>query len=915
MKNNNFYELFFKEFKLVKQHFLKHINGIYNTHDKAKIVELLLTKIIFLWFLQEFGIFGDKLFLINLFKKCAKNNLNFYKILLKTLSSDYNSELSINIQYTQFQRILEHIQILNIRSLIVSNLENKYLDSIEIDNRLFYIDSDISKNLNEIHSIFNFLSKFNYELDEKEASTNVLTPRIFGVLFQKSKKQIGAFYTPKQVSYLICKKTIIHYLLNKINRSKNIKFSDINDLFKPNNKKFLNILYESILNIKILDPACGTGNFIIETILFLEEIYQKLIKFNFIENELQDIKKHIIINNIFGVDIDSKAIEMCKLRIYLNLLSTNQILSPNILYLINLNFQQGNSILSDTNLINNSTDIQMIYSKIKPILNQISKLKQILVNNNSNNSGNIYSQILNLINKAYNIMDNKFYQIINIKSICDSYINQKSRYSTDDEIIIRPFYWKINFHEILSSGGFDVILGNPPYIRQEKIKYKSILKNLYFSYTGTSDLYVYFIEKGIELLKNNGNLGYIISNKFTRTFYGKRIRNYILKNCKIIEYHDLINKKIFKNVSVDSCIIILAKSSKNKTNMIFINNEFYMPQMLLTGDSWNFIDSDNLKIKNCIEKNCISLEKYMGIPLSGIKTGLNDVFIVNEKKIHEIIGKNSHELNIFVRYIRGKDIKKWKYEFQGDYLIFTENINLDDYPNVKKYLLKFKERLSKRTDIIGTYKKWYELRPCKYYDKLKLPKIIFPDISKTCKFAYDDSGILINNTAYALPTNDLSLLAILNSRLIEYYYQFISVQLGTGFRFIQMFVKKIPIKVPDLKQKYILTKLSNYLLYLYRLKTNSKIEEIKYYFDNIILNCVVYELYLIDELKRTLPHLNLNDKLYQILKEISETNKEKNLIDSIISFYNTIKKDTELQKMITDLKKHDWIKIIEKRNK
>ena len=465
------------------------------------------------------------------------------------------------------------------------------------------------------------------------------------------------------------------------------------------------------------------------------------------------------------------------------------------------------------------------------------------------------------------------------------------------------FSWELEFPETLRYGGFNIIIGNPPYVRQEKLKkFKPILAEKFETFISTADLYVYFIELSIRLLKQEGYLANIISNKFLKARYGRKLRNYILKNCKILEFRDEFEKDVFETASVDPCIIILTRDFDNKNNKILVNERFLMEQSSLKEPAWNFLTPDIHDIKKTIEYNCALLKDYSGEPFSGIKTGLTEILVVNEDKMNEIIGHNLYEREIFVPFIRGKDISKWKYDFQHQYLIYTEQININEFPNVKKYLESNRDSLSKRTDIKNSSKEWFQLRPCTYYEEFYKPKILYPDISSNCRFAFDKKGVFVNNTAYIIPKDDKFLLGVLNSRLIEFYYQFISVKLGkAGYRFIQQYVDLIPIRKPVNDQKQIITKIVEMILYLHEIPINDEIMVTLKFLDEILLNCLIYELYLQD-------YLDLKDNFFEIIAYfLTDFTKEE-----IITRINTLKHDKSISNLIMRIKQKDWIKKIEK---
>jgi len=513
------------------------------------------------------------------------------------------------------------------------------------------------------------------------------------------RKKMGIYYTPSYIVDYIVKNTIGEYCKDKS--------------------------LDEILDIKIIDPACGSGSFLISAFQELMNIVEDRLKkgkkskkwnsFNSYDKRLSiGQKAGILINCIYGVDLDEKAVELAQLNLLLKILEeetreTRKKILPNM----KDNIKNGNSLISDSKF-----------------------------------------------DKAFN--------------------------------------WNAQFPGVFKDGGFDIVIGNPPYVRHESLKeIKPYLEKEYESYTGTADLFVYFFERGIKNLKNKGRFGFIVSNKFTRASYGKKLREFLLKNVNLNEYIDKFKDKVFTDATVDPCIIILEKNKEKGDKPFLYNYETKVSQDSLSSESWSFGNEDKVRLLEKIKKSGKRLRDVIGEAKAGIKTGLNEVLIVNEEKVKEIIGGNENERGVFVPLIVGRDIKKWHYQFNDRYLIFLEGKILEDYPNVRKYLLKHKQKLESRTDIKGKSKKWYELRPCSFYDLFKSNKIIWPDISQGSNFTFDNKGVYLEMTSFFLETNNRYYLALLNSKLLLFYFESICSKLGDkGYRFKRQYVHELPIKSP-----------------------------------------------------------------------------------------------------------------------
>ena len=339
---------------------------------------------------------------------------------------------------------------------------------------------------------------------------------------------------------------------------------------------------------------------------------------------------------------------------------------------------------------------------------------------------------------------------------------------------------------------FDVVIGNPPYVRQEAIKEQKPALQKYKVYSGTADLFVYFYELGITHLKENGLLGFICSNKFFRASYGENLRKFILENTQITQIIDFAGVKVFEDASVDSAVTIfrkiragenskfnfLASSTINLKTQKFIQ----IPQSTLNETNFTFLDKSKFELKSKIEKVAKPLKDW-GVNINyGVKTGLNEAFIIDDstrdKILNNCFGEEREQTQKLIRPIlRGRDIKRYDYEWAGLWLINIHNgygteprINIDNFPKLKLYLEKFEPKLSNRSDKGATP---YNLRNCVYLDEFEKEKILCARMVQSPKFAYDINNNIPDNTAYCITGENLKfLLAFLNSTAVYKIFNF-----------------------------------------------------------------------------------------------------------------------------------------------
>jgi len=364
-------------------------------------------------------------------------------------------------------------------------------------------------------------------------------------------------------------------------------------------------------------------------------------------------------------------------------------------------------------------------------------------------------------------------------------------------------------------GGFDVVIGNPPYVQLQKMKNISAkLKQLnYQTYESTGDLYCLFYELGVELLKSKGVLGYITSNKWMRANYGKSLRKYFYENTSPYLLLDL-GAGIFEGAVVDSNIIILRKEKTNLFSIasLDISNERDVQDFLIyhnkfvaispkNEDVWAISSKEEQNIKYKIEKLGTPLKDWDIEINRGILTGLTNAFIIDEAKKNELIQRDPKSAEIIKPVLRGRDIKRYTIDYQDLYLINTHNgykdidrINIDEYPAIKEYLAQFEPQLSKRGDKGKTP---FNLRNCAYVDAFDKPKIVWKEMSSEPPFVLDKNGYFTNDTITFLIGEKLDyLLSLLNSKLFFYLFSnyYSGGGLGSkGVRFKKDFLSKVPL--------------------------------------------------------------------------------------------------------------------------
>jgi len=391
----------------------------------------------------------------------------------------------------------------------------------------------------------------------------------------------------------------------------------------------------------------------------------------------------------------------------------------------------------------------------------------------------------------------------------------------------KAFGWRKEFPEVVTDGLFDVIVGNPPYIRHEELSsIKPYLESNYSVYASTADLYVYFLEKALTLLRNDGILCFIISNKWLKASYGSNVRKFLSEYWieSLIDFGDI---QIFDGATTYPCIIFikklkqenpkikccLIKTEKFQPFELFVKeNQFFYDQNKLDPKGWNLVPSNENKLLEKIKKNSISLDEYInGKVYRGVLTGFNKAFVIDEKTKNELISEDENNKDLIKPFLIGKDVQRYVINYQQQYIIFTRRgIDIEKYPTIKRYLEEFKPQLTpkkSKTQKIGRKPgdyKWYEIQDVTaYYKEFEKPKIVYGDIIVGPRFTLDDSGSLTNQRAFFIPIADKKLLGILNSKLGWFFIKNLCTHLRGGYYLAWDYLKKASIvqkKSPEIEK-------------------------------------------------------------------------------------------------------------------
>ncbi|WP_245803698.1 DUF7149 domain-containing protein [Algoriphagus marinus] len=442
-----------------------------------------------------------------------------------------------------------------------------------------------------------------------------------------------------------------------------------------------------------------------------------------------------------------------------------------------------------------------------------------------------------------------------------------------NQIFENAFEWRFEFPEVLNDAGefvgFDVVIGNPPYIRQEEFSaLKPYLQDRFTTYAGTADLYVYFVELSMTLLKNSGNFVFIIPNKWMRAGYGKALRNYV-KTFEIHELLDFGDLQVFEEATTYPLIIGISKNIPNEKftavnldtldfplgmNNYLDDNRIEVLTVGLSADGWTLTDSKSQQLLLKLKSQGVPLSEYVeGKIYRGVLTGLNEAFVIDQETKDRLIAEDPRSAEVIKPFLAGRDIKRYQQPKSDKFLIFTRRgIAIENYSTILSYLEGFREGLEPKPKDFkgsnwkgrkpGTYK-WYEIQDAvDYYEEFEKAKILWPGISsEITSFGFDQENFYGNDNNQMIITNDLYLLGFLNSSVSKFILKNTCDFVRGGFARLKIsYVSQTPIYKATTEQKEIISEISMKII-------GSK----KDYSDTIALenqiDQLIYEMYGLSE--------------------------------------------------------------------
>ncbi|MFK5976737.1 MAG: TaqI-like C-terminal specificity domain-containing protein [Sulfurovum sp.] len=796
--------------------------------------------------------------------------------------------------------------------------------------------------------IFKVFDRYNFTIIEGSPNDSevAIDPEMLGRVFEdllEDRKDKGAFYTPREIVHYMCKESLNNYI----------------DDNKTDEEKL-----EQLKNIKVLDPAIGSGAFPMGMLHEIIKLRQELGD----ETQLGKLKKDVIENSIYGIDIESSAVEIAKLRFWLSIVVDEETPSPlpNLAYKIMV----GNSLLETINgfdpfekiekadLFTDNDNIEKVQALIHKYFNENNNTKKIKIDKEINQiidsqfqfKISEYEEQINLKSSRLNIGSKREQEKL-VKSIEEDYLNLALfTQITKEKPTTELFFYKLYFAEVIGEGGFDVVIGNPPYLRVQGIdKDVSIrYKNQFESATGSYDLYILFIEKGLELLAPKGILNYIIPHKWINSSFGKGIRGLSKNNLtKFISFgaYQVFNASTytslvwFKKEDIESLKYI--ESNKDLSTNIELEKYLFglkeddythIKNSELTVDSWIFTDKETYNILEKLKRQDLRVSDIFEKIFTGLQTAKDSVYFIKDCKYKDnlVIGFSEElnkeiqiEIGLVKPLLKGNDVHRYEklqsnkvvifpyYIKDKKAILYTEEEIKEIFPYGYSYLKECEEILRGRErgrfNIDG---EWFQLgRKQGMFQEIE--KLITPYLSLGSQLSYDKNGEFYGNTKCfglikfsKIKESYKFYLAILNSKLMWFFIKNTSAVFSGGYyTYTKDSLSSFPIpKIKNIEDTKPFEILVDYVMLLKTLDTNiDKYADneniIKYHFEEV-LDALVYELYFKDEFKdKNIEFLKYAKEYFKPIDNLEDEEKIETIHKSyllLIERHNKIRNNLEL---------------------
>ncbi len=894
---------------------VNNVIGVKDLEEREQIAQVVMNRLIFIKFLQSKGIIGEDI--LKYLSEVKEDELTpkLRQLFFGAMNTPEDDRFDIDERF-------KAVPYLNGSLFVHTEVERENID--------YKVKAEILK------KVIEFLDSFKFVHKEQLGNGDSIDPEILGYIFERAmtatdRKGTGAYYTPKAITKYISENTIYPYIIDKTNAilktEKGYKetelVKDIEELFILPATTLNEIWNKIILKVRVLDNTCGSGAFLLAAANILFELSRKINDKLELRNSDVALKKLILINNLYGVDINPNGIEIAKLRLWLWLVDSYEPERVEPLPNIDYNLRAGNSLIgymdiselqkAKFNFLNNFWDEE------KPMLDELLNERNNFLRAYKRAEGEEAKELKEKING----LDEKIKKLLN-PTLYLKLRAKKIKISKEEFLQFKPFHWGFEFYEVFDAEkpkeewGFDIIIGNPPYVRAdaqdaEYQRERELMERIgeYQTLYEKWDLFTAFIERSLKLLGKGGMFSYIVSNSYNTSKFADKSKRFILENYHLKQIDFFKDIKVFKGVGIENVILAVRKTEeKEKTRRILHTNSFENAEELEP-------PSDVNKIFR------ISPEIDFGKAFEDAELLGNICFI-------------SYGLR------PNSDERYWKGEFKKDDLI-------SDVPT------KINKKLYVEAKYIGRYKtnkikylEWDTERSPKKLARPTFPELYTPPKiirGATVDGTYDESGLVCNHSINVMVRYDSLksvsnrsvensikkwtdktreelegisrnfdfkyILTILNSKFAKFYLNTIRRH-RIEYYFYPDDFKRLPIKKMSLSSQRPFTTLCDYILFLNETEERREAEkELIEFIDHQIIDSLVYELYFREKFEEDELKTNLMGLVEPYLKDVENLKTDDERLKVVKEVVERIRGDKKVKRKIEKIKSHEWVNVIE----
>ena len=941
--------------------------GVRDLEEREQIAQVVMNRLIFIKFLQSKGIIGEDV--------------------LEYLSEVKEDELTPKLRQLFFGVLNtpeDQRQDINERFKDIPYLNGSLFTHIEVEKR----NLDYKVKAEILKKVIEFLDSFKFVHKEQLGNGDSIDPEILGYIFERAmtstdRKGTGAYYTPKPITKYISENTIYPCIIDRTNEilktEKGYKdtelIKDIEELFILPATTLKEIWDKIIQKIRVLDNACGSGAFLLAAANILFALNRKISDKLGAENPDTTLKMWILVNNLYGVDINPNGIEIAKLRLWLWLADSYEPGYIKPLPNIDYNLRVGNSLIGYVDLSEfKETKLNLsdfLWNEEKDTLDNLLKERNDLIREYKITWGEEAKELKSSVQE----FDEKINNLLNV-DLYRKFREKKIQINKEEFLNLKPFHWGFEFYEVFDldkpkeERGFDVVIGNPPYVRIQTLnktdkKQVDYFNKSYESAVGNYDIYGLFVERSLSLT-HRGLVGFIMPNKFFLANYGECLRRMISEKNALKAIVNFKDNQIFHGASTYTCLIFLREKSglckyseiteitDLSQDLITIseNSEFDDGNIIvgsinssLGHSPWVFSVGKSREITEKIMKIEKTLGDYTDRIFVGLQTSADKIYIVKilneEQEVFEIFSEemqSNHKIEKDVVKIlaKGKDVKRYFVEYKNRAIIFPyhringvfrpiePDVLSTKYPKCFTYFEQNEEKIkSRENDKLRSSDTWYEYTYPRSINLYEKSKILTPNSAFSASFYLDEKvhyymtcgvaggyGIKLKE---GCSLNEKYLLALLNSNLMDFYNK----KIGTCFRgrfysYEGRIIKRYPVVESEKNKQQPLIHLCDHMLFLNETEELRKSEkELIEFIDKQIINSLVYELYFKDKFEEDGLKTNLLGLVEPYLKDIEGLKNDEEKLKVVKEVVEEIKGDGEIKKQIEKIKSHKWVKIVE----